>query len=82
MGQIFGTGDLILCEDWIKSMIIGEKKYWLTKTDTGGFKNFAFWLEYDNFIENKGEKVVHFAWTCGLVSPVNTGNCTGKFDIF
>jgi hypothetical protein len=33
MGQISGTWELLLREYWRKSMIIGENKYWLEKTD-------------------------------------------------
>jgi hypothetical protein len=58
MGQISGTWELLLCEYWRKSMIIGEKN-----TDL----NFAFWQKLDDFIETKAKKS---PTSPGLVSSI------------
>ena len=59
MGQISGTWELLLCEYWRKSMIIGEKN-----TDLKRLKRLKlrFLTEIGRFHWNQGEEVAHFAW--------------------
>jgi hypothetical protein len=60
MGQISGTWELLLCEYWRKSGIIGEKNTDL-KRPTGRLK-LHFLTEIGWFHWNQGEEVAHFAW--------------------
>ena len=64
MGHISGTWELLLCEYWRKSMIIGEKN--TTWKDWQGDSNFAFWQKLGDFIETKAKKS---PTSPGLVSP-------------
>jgi hypothetical protein len=60
MGQISGTWELLLCEYWRKSMIIGEKNMDLKRL-TGRLK-LCFLTEIGQFHWNLGKEVPHFAW--------------------
>ena len=56
MGNFSGTWELLLCEYWRKSMIIGEKN-----TDLKRLK-LRFMTEIGRLHWNQGEEVAHFAW--------------------
>jgi hypothetical protein len=60
MGHISGTWELLLCEYWRKSMIIGEKNTNLKRL-TGQLK-LCFLTEIGRLHWNQGEEVAHFAW--------------------
>ena len=60
MGHISGTWELLLCEYWRKSMIIGEK-YTDLKRLTERLK-LRFLTEIVRLYWNQGEEVTHFAW--------------------
>jgi hypothetical protein len=60
MGQISGTWEILLCEYWRKSMIIGEKNTDLKRL-TGRLK-LRFLTKIGRFHWNQGEEVAHFAW--------------------
>jgi hypothetical protein len=56
MGHISETWELLLCEYWRKSMIIGEQN-----TDLKRLK-LRFLTEIGRLHWNPGEKVAHFVW--------------------
>jgi hypothetical protein len=60
MGHISGTWELLLCEYWRKSMIIGEQNTDLKRL-TGRLK-LRFLTEIGRLHWNQGEEVTHFAW--------------------
>ena len=60
MGHISRTWELLLCEYWRKSMIIGEKNTDLKRL-TGRLK-LRFLTEIGRLHWNQGEEVAHFAW--------------------
>jgi hypothetical protein len=60
MGHISGTWELLLCEYWRKSMIIGEKNTDLKRL-TGRLK-LCFLTEIGWLHWNQGKEVAHFAW--------------------
>jgi hypothetical protein len=60
MGHISGTWELLLCEYWKKSMIIGEKNTDLKRL-TGQLKLHLL-TEIGRLHWNQGEEVAHFAW--------------------
>ena len=60
MGHISGTRELLLCEYWRKSMIIGEKNTDLKRL-TGRLK-LRFLTEIGRLHWNQGEEVAHFTW--------------------
>ena len=60
IGHISGTWELLLCEYWRKSMIIGEKNTDLKRL-TGRLK-LRFLTEIGRLHWNQGEEVTHFAW--------------------
>ena len=60
MGHISGTWELLSCEYWRKSMIIGEKNTDLKRL-TGRLK-LRFLTEIGRLHWNQGEEVAHFAW--------------------
>jgi hypothetical protein len=60
MGHISGTWELLLCEYWRKSMIIGDKNLDLKRL-TGRLK-LCFLTEIGQFHWNQGKEVAHFTW--------------------
>ena len=60
MGHISGTWELLLCEYWRKSMIIGEKNTDLKRL-TGRLK-LRLLTEIGQLHWNQGKEVTHFAW--------------------
>ena len=60
MGHISGTWELLLCEYWRKSMIIGEQNTDLKRLT--GWLKLRFLTEIAQFHWNQGEEVAHFAW--------------------
>jgi hypothetical protein len=60
MGHISRTWELLLCEYWRKSMIIGEQNMDLKRLTP--WLKLRFLTEIGRLHWNQGEEVAHFAW--------------------